>query len=76
MILEPLLLGALLTISFLVAFAIGSNDEAMAPAVGANVFTVRTAVLVGGFITVIGAVSLGSNVSEKVGSDLVGGMTV
>ncbi|NHI83946.1 MAG: anion permease [Candidatus Thorarchaeota archaeon] len=74
--LEPLLLGALLVISFLVAFAIGSNDEAMAPAVGANVFTVRTAVLIGGFITIVGAVSLGSNVSEKVGSDLVGGKTV
>ncbi|NHJ12375.1 MAG: anion permease [Candidatus Thorarchaeota archaeon] len=73
---EPLLLGALLVISFLVAFAIGSNDEAMAPAVGANVFTVRTAVLIGGFITAVGAVTLGSNVSEKVGSDLVGGMTV
>ncbi len=73
---EPLLLGALLIISFLVAFAIGSNDEAMAPAVGAQVFTVRTAVAIGALITVFGAVAMGSNVSEKVGSDLVGGMTL
>ncbi len=70
---EPLILGALLVISFLVAFAIGGNDEAMAPAVGANVFTVRAAVIIGGITTVFGAVFLGGNVSEKVGSDLVGG---
>jgi len=74
--LEPVLLGVLLVISFLVAFAIGSNDEAMAPAVGARVFTVNVAVAIGGLITVLGAVTLGGNVSEKVGSDLVGGLTL
>jgi len=72
--LDPLLLGVLLVISFLVAFSIGGNDEAMAPAVGAKVFTVRAAVLIGGLITVVGAISLGGNVSEKVGSDMVGGL--
>jgi inorganic phosphate transporter, PiT family len=72
--LDPLLLGTLLAISFLVAFSIGGNDEAMAPAVGAKVFTVRAAVLIGGVITIIGAISLGGNVSEKVGSDLVSGL--
>ena len=71
---DPLLLGALLVISFLVAFSIGGNDEAMAPAVGAKVFTVRAAVLIGAVITVIGAISLGGNVSEKVGSDMVNGL--
>ena len=71
---DPLLLGALLVISFLVAFSIGGNDEAMAPAVGAKVFTVRAAVLIGAVITVVGAISLGGNVSEKVGSDMVSGM--
>ena len=69
-----LLLGILLVISFLVAFSIGGNDEAMAPAVGAKVFTVRAAVTIGALITVVGAVTLGSNVSEKVGSDMVSGM--
>ncbi|MBN2229387.1 MAG: inorganic phosphate transporter [Candidatus Thorarchaeota archaeon] len=72
---DPLLLGILFIISFLVAFAIGGNDEAMAPAVGARVFTVRAAVIIGAIITVVGALSLGGNVSEKVGSDLVGGGT-
>ncbi|MGY5871440.1 MAG: inorganic phosphate transporter [Candidatus Thorarchaeota archaeon] len=71
---EPLILGALLVISFIVAFSIGGNDEAMAPAVGAKVFTVRAAVLIGAVITVIGAISLGGNVSEKVGSDMVSGL--
>jgi len=46
----------------------------MAPAVGAKVFTVRAAVTIGALITIIGAVVLGSNVSEKVGSDMVSGM--
>lgn len=71
---EPLLLGALLIISFLVAFSIGGNDEAMAPAVGAKVFTVRAAVSIGALITIAGAVTLGSNVSEKIGSDMISGM--
>ena len=68
-----LLLVGLLVIGFVVAFAIGSNDETMSPAVGAQVFTVKTAVLLGAIINIIGAVSLGAGVSEKVGSDLVGG---
>jgi PiT family inorganic phosphate transporter len=71
--LEPLLLLLVLAIGFLVAFAIGSNDETMSPAVGSKVFSVRTAVIVGGIINIIGALSLGSGVSEKVGSELVSG---
>jgi len=74
--LDPLILGALLFISFLVAFSIGGNDEAMAPAVGARVFSVRAAVSIGAVITVFGAVTLGSNVSEKVGADMVSGMVM
>ena len=68
-----LLLAVLLIIGFIVAFAIGSNDETMAPAVGANVFSVRTAVLLGTVLSLLGAVFLGGGVSEKVGSDLVSG---
>jgi PiT family inorganic phosphate transporter len=63
----------MLIVGFVVAFAIGSNDEAMAPAVGAQVFTVKTAVIIGAIATIIGALSMGSNVSEKVGSDMVSG---
>ncbi len=66
-----LVLVALLLIGFIVAFAIGSNDETMSPAVGAGVFTVKVAVLLGAIINLIGAVFMGGGVSEKVGSDLV-----
>jgi len=70
--LDPIAL-TLLVIAFIVAFAIGSNDETMSPAVGAHVFSLRTAVLIGAFINLVGAISLGGGVSEKVGSDLVTG---
>ncbi|MHA1963978.1 MAG: inorganic phosphate transporter [Candidatus Thorarchaeota archaeon] len=63
----------LLVIAFIVAFAIGSNDETMSPAVGAHVFSLRLAVIIGAVINLIGAISLGGGVSEKVGSDLVTG---
>jgi PiT family inorganic phosphate transporter len=68
---EPVLLLAVLFLGFVVAFAIGGNDEAMSPAVGARVFSLNTAVVLGGIFSVIGAVTLGGGVSEKVGSDLV-----
>ena len=76
MALAPLLILAVLVICFIVAFAIGSNDETMSPAVGARVFTINLAILVGGIINIIGAISLGGGVSEKVGSDLVSGLTL
>ena len=76
MALAPLLLVAVLIICFIVAFAIGSNDETMSPAVGARVFTINAAILIGGIINIIGAASLGGGVSEKVGSDLVSGLTL
>ncbi|MFW9786224.1 MAG: inorganic phosphate transporter [Candidatus Thorarchaeota archaeon] len=63
----------LLAVAFVVAFAIGSNDETMSPAVGARVFSLRLAVLIGATINLVGAISLGGSVSEKVGSDLVTG---
>lgn len=73
---EPLLLALVLVIGFVVAFAIGTNDETMSPAVGARVFTLKVAVILGGFINIIGAISLGEGVSDKVGSDLVGGLVL
>ncbi|MHA1906599.1 MAG: anion permease [Candidatus Thorarchaeota archaeon] len=76
MALDPLLLIAVLVICFIVAFAIGSNDETMSPAVGARVFTINLAILIGGIINIIGAISLGGGVSEKVGSDLVSGLSL
>ena len=73
---EPLLIIAVLVLGFVVAFAIGGNDEAMAPAVGARIFSLNTAVLLGGLLSVIGALTLGGGVSEKVGSDLVSQQTM
>ncbi len=70
---DLVLLILILVVGFVVAFAIGGNDEAMAPAVGARVFTITVAVIIGGIASVIGALTLGRGVSEKVGSDMVGG---
>jgi PiT family inorganic phosphate transporter len=71
--LDVALLLLILLVGFIVAFAIGGNDEAMAPAVGARVFTITVAVVVGGIGSIVGAVILGRGVSEKVGSEMVGG---
>ncbi len=70
---DIVILAVLLVIGFIVAFAIGSNDETMSPAVGAQIFSVKAAVLLGALINLLGAVFLGGGVSEKVGSDLVSG---
>lgn len=70
---DLLLLILILIVGFVVAFAIGGNDEAMAPAVGARVFTITVAVVIGGIASIIGALTLGRGVSEKVGSEMVGG---
>ena len=70
---DPLLLAALLVIAFLAAFSIGGNDETLSPAVGGKVFSVRSAVIIGSITNLIGALFMGGGVSEKVGSDLVGG---
>lgn len=67
------LLSLLLVIGFLVAFAVGSNDETMSPAVGARVFTINAAVAIGGAINIVGALTLGNNVSERVASDIASG---
>ncbi|MFX1513943.1 MAG: inorganic phosphate transporter, partial [Promethearchaeota archaeon] len=61
---------ALLIIAFIVAFAIGTNDETMSPAVGAGVFSVGLAVALGAVINLTGALFLGEGVSKKVGKGL------
>ncbi|MFW9910754.1 MAG: inorganic phosphate transporter [Candidatus Thorarchaeota archaeon] len=73
---DPLLLLVVLVIGFIVAFAIGGNDEAMSPAVGARIFSLNAAVVLGGLLSVAGALVLGRGVSEKVGSDLVSQQTM
>ena len=70
---DPLFLIAAYTLLLVVAFAIGSNDEAMAPVVGAGVMSVSLAVFLGGILSAFGAVFLGRGVSEKVGNSLIHG---
>ncbi|MFW9991564.1 MAG: anion permease [Candidatus Odinarchaeota archaeon] len=68
---DILLLAVAIITGFIVAFAIGSNDESMAPAVGSGVFSLRIALGLGAGFAVFGALTLGRGVSEKVGKDLV-----
>ncbi len=67
---DPFILAGVLLLTFIVAFAIGTNDEAMAPAVGAGVFSVGIAVVIGGIVSIFGALIMGKGVSEKVGLGL------
>ncbi|MFX0115382.1 MAG: anion permease [Candidatus Hodarchaeota archaeon] len=68
-----LVLIVVIVLLLVVAFAIGSNDEAMAPVVGAGIMSLSVAVFLGGFLSALGAILLGQGVSETVGSDLIKG---
>ena len=69
---SPIILVALLLILvFIVAIAIGANDETMASVVGAKVLKLNAAILLGAFLQIIGAQLLGAGVSETVGQDMV-----
>lgn len=67
------MLIVVIVLLLVVAFAIGSNDEAMAPVVGAGIMSLSVAVFLGGFLSALGAILLGQGVSETVGSDLIKG---
>ena len=57
----------LIVLVFIVAIAIGANDETVASVVGAKVMTLNAAILLGGFLVVIGAQLLGVGVSKTIG---------
>jgi len=65
------LLMVLLLVAWVVAVAIGANDETMASVVGAKALTLNGAILLGGCLQIIGAQLLGRGVSETIGEDLV-----
>jgi PiT family inorganic phosphate transporter len=65
---DPLLIFVALTLGFVVAFAIGANDETMTPAVGAGLLTLSAAVILGGVFNFIGVFFLGESVSKTVGN--------
>jgi PiT family inorganic phosphate transporter len=73
-----LFLGAALA-SLFMAWVIGAGSSGatpFAPAVGANAIPTMRAALLVGFFGFAGAVTQGGNVSEAVGSGLVGGMSL
>ncbi|MEZ3116830.1 anion permease [Halobaculum sp. MBLA0147] len=65
--------------SLFMAWAIGagsSGSTPFAPAVGANAISVMRAGLVVGILGFLGAVLQGANVTEAVGTSLIGGVTI
>ncbi len=56
---------------FIVAVAIGANDETMASVVGGKVLKLNAAILLGMCLQIIGAQLLGAGVSETIGQDMV-----
>jgi PiT family inorganic phosphate transporter len=56
---------------FIVAVAIGANDETMASVVGGKVLKLNAAIYLGMILQVIGAQLLGAGVSETIGQDMV-----
>lgn len=68
MVTDPALITVSLALGFIVAIAIGANDETMTPAVGAGLLSVGMAVFLGGVFNLIGVFFLGESVSKTVGN--------
>ena len=68
-----LIIGGSSAIAFYMAWSIGSNDVAnsMATAVGAKAITFKQAVLIAGILNLIGAVFVGSHVTDTVRKGIV-----
>jgi len=68
-----LIIGGASAIAFYMAWSIGSNDVAnsMATAVGAKAITFKQAVLIAGVLNFIGAVFVGSHVSDTVRKGII-----
>ncbi|MDZ5812118.1 inorganic phosphate transporter [Halorubrum sp. AD140] len=74
-----LTLGVAAAASLFMAWSIGagsSGSTPFAPAVGANAISVMRAGLVVGVLGLLGAVLQGANVTEAVGTELIGGVTL
>ncbi len=61
----------LIVLVFIVAIAIGANDETMASVVGAKIVTLNAAIILGAFLQIIGSQLLGVDVSKTIGSEMV-----
>jgi len=73
-----IILGGASAVAFYMAWSIGSNDVAnsMATAVGAKAITFRQAVLIAGVLNLIGAVFVGSHVTDTVRKGIVDVTTI
>jgi len=72
-------LGVAAAASLFMAWSIGagsSGSTPFAPAVGANAISVMRAGLVVGVLGLMGAILQGANVTEAVGTELIGGVTL
>jgi len=69
-----LIIGGAGAIAFYMAWSIGSNDVAnsMATAVGAKAITFKQAVIIAGILNFVGAVFVGSKVTETVSKGIIG----
>lgn len=72
------IIGGSAALAFYMAWNIGANDvsNSMATAVGARAITFRQAVLIAGVLSVLGAVLVGSHVTETVKSNIVDPMRI
>jgi PiT family inorganic phosphate transporter len=68
-----LIIGGASAIAFYMAWSIGSNDVAnsMATAVGAKAITFKQAVIIAGVLSVVGAVFVGSHVTDTIRKEIV-----
>jgi len=73
-----LITGGTSAIAFYMAWSIGSNDVAnsMATAVGAKAITFKQAVLIAGILNFVGAVFVGSHVTETIKGNIVQPYTI
>ena len=72
-------LGVAAAASLFMAWSIGagsSGSTPFAPAVGANAISVMRAGLIVGVLGLLGAILQGANVTEAVGTELIGGVTL
>jgi PiT family inorganic phosphate transporter len=66
-----LLLIVLLTVSVIVAFGIGANNESLAPLVSSGAVKLKYVLYLGFIISILGALLFGTAVSETIGSGLL-----
>ena len=68
--LDLVLFAPFLILAFILAIAVGANDETFAPVVGAHRLTPLQSVLIGSVIAIVGALTLGQNVAGTVGTGI------